>query len=482
MSEAIKLYAREAARAGVPSDTVMRLLRYGIILQPKQLLASAAARECDFRCERCQGLYDAGRETPANCTDCGPTEVGYGGARAGGKSHWGMAQLVDDCLRFPGLKCLVLRRVGKAGKENFDDLRRRMLSRVPHDYKRQEGILIFNNGSRIVLGHFKDEKDIDNYLGIEYDVALVEEATQLAYAKYRDIKTCVRSSKRGWRPRMYSTTNPGGVGHAWYKELLVDPWKAEKQGKIRQTFTRFIPATVYDNRQVNSEYRRNLETLTGWLRRAWLDGDWDIAVGQFYTTFRADVHVLPHAEAIREIPPSWDVWMSMDYGFTHFTVAYLFAGPKGENQPIHCLAEHAQRRWLPERHAEAIKGMWARFNLEPWRIEKIVIGADAFNKDRDGGCVAEDYRSEGIDLRCANMDRVNGAAEILARLGDVEPPEGREVIPPRLYINPECTGLVVTLPALEHDPHRPEDVLKVDCDDEGRGVTTSTTPSATASW
>ena len=38
-----------------------------------------------------------------------------GGARGGGKSHWLLAQMgADDCQRVPGLKCLLLRKVGKA--------------------------------------------------------------------------------------------------------------------------------------------------------------------------------------------------------------------------------------------------------------------------------------------------------------------------------------------------------------------------------
>lgn len=32
-----------------------------------------------------------------------------------------------------------------------------------------------------------------------------------------------------------------------------------------------------------------------------------------------------------------------------------------------------------------------------------------------------------------------------------------------------CGRLVETLPAMQHDPHRPEDVLKVDCDEDGAG-------------
>lgn len=32
-----------------------------------------------------------------------------------------------------------------------------------------------------------------------------------------------------------------------------------------------------------------------------------------------------------------------------------------------------------------------------------------------------------------------------------------------------CARLIKTLPSLQHDPHRPEDVLKVDMDDDGNG-------------
>jgi hypothetical protein len=70
----------------------------------------------------------------------------------------------------------------------------------------------------------------------------------------------------------------------------------------------------------------------------------------------------------------------------------------------------------------------------------------------------------GITLRCANTDRVNGWAEILHRLGD--PKNG---VPPRLFIHERCARLVECLPSLQHDPNRPEDVLKVDADEDGVG-------------
>jgi hypothetical protein len=38
-----------------------------------------------------------------------------------------------------------------------------------------------------------------------------------------------------------------------------------------------------------------------------------------------------------------------------------------------------------------------------------------------------------------------------------------------LFIHKRCGRLIETLPALQHDPNRPEDVLKVDADEDGNG-------------
>jgi phage terminase large subunit len=267
----------------------------GVVLQPRQLAASAAARLCD----------------QVN----GPTAVGYGGARGGGKSHWLLAQMgADDCQRVPGLKCLLLRKVGKANMEHFEDLRRRLFTGLVHEFSAYRGVLTFGNGSRIIAGHFQAEKDIDAYLGLEYDVIGIEEATTLSSRKHQDITTCCRTSKSNWRPRIYSTTNPGGIGHAWYRTRFLVPF-LEK----RETETRFVPARVSDNAFNNPEYQRVLESLTGWQRRAWLDGDWDLAAGQFFTTFRRDVHVVADFDETRA--REW--FAALDYGFAHYTVVLL---------------------------------------------------------------------------------------------------------------------------------------------------------------
>ena len=429
-----EIFLNAAIGAGCPEEQTRNFVAAKLWLQERQLAASAAARWCDH--------------------PNGPTAIGYGGARGGGKSHWMLAQIgADDCQRVPGLKCLLLRRVGKSNLEAFQDLRQRLFSRLPHEFSAFRGILTFPNGSRIIAGHFLHERDIDAYLGLEYDLIAVEESSQLTWRKFQDISTCCRSSKPNWRPRIYTTTNPGGVGHAWYRTKFVLPMLER-----RETETRFIPARVTDNSFNNPEYRRILEGLTGWQKRAWLDGDWDIAAGQYFTNFRRDVHVLDDFDNSRA--REW--FAAMDYGFAHYTVFLL--GCKDGDGNTFIVDEHAERLWLPQRHASGIRAMLTRHGLRQEDLKRIVAGADVFSRQGDGSTVAQQYERQGIRLRPANMDRLNGWAEVMQGLGDVE-----GGVRPTLFFHQRCARLIETLPTLQHDPNRPEDVLKVDADEEGIG-------------
>ena len=44
-----------------------------------------------------------------------------------------------------------------------------------------------------------------------------------------------------------------------------------------------------------------------------------------------------------------------------------------------------------------------------------------------------------------------------------------DIVKPTLFIHQRCGRLIETLPALQHDPNRPEDVLKVDADEDSVG-------------
>ncbi len=97
--------------------------------------------------------------------------------------------------------------------------------------------------------------------------------------------------------------------------------------------------------------------------------------------------------------------------------------PKSFDGNIFIVDEHAERLWLPQRNAAAIHAMLAghRVGNRGLRIEdlkRFVAGADVFSRQSDG-TIAAQYAKQGIALRCANTDRINGWAEILQRFGDV---------------------------------------------------------------
>lgn len=431
----VERLALVAKKLGVPKDQLENFLRAGYVAQPKQLEFHAACRECD-------------RED-------GPDQIGFGGARGPGKSHAAFAQIaLDDCQRMDGLKALYLRKVAKNAREQFEDLRRSVLNYVQHEYDRTRGLISFPNGARVILGHFRTEGDVDQYLGIEYDLIAIEEATTLTLSKYKTLRDSNRTSKRGWRPRMYATTNPGNVGHAWFKERFITPARHNKE-----TDTRFVFATVDDNRFIDSGYTKKLEENTGWKLRAYRFGDWDIAAGQYFSTWQHQAVVRPWFQ----IPKHWPVWCAMDYGFTHPTVVYLLAENDGKTYVID---EHRQSKWLPSQHAPAIKAMLQRNGVEIGRLAGFVAGADVFASkgDEQGKTIEKQYAEHGIRLTPAVMDRINGWGELLKLLGD--PVNG---IPARIEISERCRYLIECIPALQHNPNKPEDVLKWDVDEDGNG-------------
>lgn len=110
---------------------------------------------------------------------------------------------------------------------------------------------------------------------------------------------------------MYYTCNPGNVGHAWVKRLFID--RQYQQGENAEDYN-FIPAKIYDNRilmNADPNYVKQLLALPEDLRRAHLDGDWDVHAGQYFREFSREKHVV----APFEIPHWWRRFRSMDWGY-----------------------------------------------------------------------------------------------------------------------------------------------------------------------
>ena len=127
-------------------------------------------------------------------------------------------------------------------------------------------------------------------------------------------------------------------------------------------------------------------------KRAWLEGDWDIAAGQFFTTFRREVHVVEDFDDSRAV--EW--FAALDFGFAHYTVVLL--GCRDGDGNIFIVDEHAERLWLPQRHATAIKSMLARHKIGERKmavedLKRFVAGADVFSRQSTGPRLRRNTRS-----------------------------------------------------------------------------------------
>jgi phage terminase large subunit len=441
-------YREAIKRHGNPADQIANYEKAGIILQDKQLQFAAWARKADS----------------INFAN----ELGIGGARGPGKSFIVFAQAVlDDCQRFPGLKVLYLRKSGKAASEQILDLIKAVMGRwvkgIDYDYRERPNFKIeFPNKSTIVVGHFQTEAEALNYQGLEYDLLIIEELTHLSENGYKDLRTSQRSAKDGWRPRAYNSTNPLGPGHKWYKRRFVDPERQETPFLERAHKTHFIFATVDDNKFVNEEYVSNLDDLTGVKYEAFRKGNWDVSAGAYFSMWNYAVHTI---SPFVEIPNDFQLWGAMDYGFGHWNV-FQFFGKAGETTYV--IDELRHRLRYPHQIAPDIIKMLAKYGKRPDDLMFILAGADVFRQTgHTETTIQQKYAEFGITLMPADNrpgSRIAGATEIAERLGN--PDEG---IHPRIYISRTCTGLIETLPYLEHDDNNLDDVSKVDTSTDGEG-------------
>lgn len=413
-----------ARDAGCPKDQTKRLIEANYIPLPWQWQFHAACREADKA--------------------DGPVDIGLGGARGPGKSHAVLSQAaLDDCQRVDKLKGLFLRQTAVASKESFDDLIDKViLGHIPFD--RTNNILSFKNGSRIVLGGFKDEKDIDKYVGIEYDFIIVEELNQLTEEKYNKLRGSLRTSKPNWRPRMYTSFNPGGIGHQFIKNRYIEPFRA-----MNETKTRFVGSTYKSNPYLNPEYVTYLEELQGDLGKAWREGDWDLFAGQFFSEWNYNWHV----KKPYKIPEHWVRLRSVDpSGRAGITSCHWYAVSSEGTVVVY--REYVATGRDHDQHAKEI----ARLSEGETYPYTCIDGA-AFSKLGLPETTAEVYERHGVSGLVPSMkNRIMGWNTVHQYLRWKEKDSLGLPVPPKLTIFSTCPHLIRNIPLAIHDDKNPEDI------------------------
>jgi len=365
--------------------------------------------------------------------------IAYGGARGGGKSWALRRKLVAMCLRYAGLRCLLVRR-------SFPELRANHLHPFLKEYgalleyRETDKALLFSNGSRIAFGYCANDGDALRYQGQEYDIIAIDEATQLSEFRFSIFKACLRGASPYPR-RMYLTCNPGGIGHAWVKRLFVD--REFREGERPSDYA-FIPALVYDNTVLTTadpDYVRSLESLPDRLRDAWLYGRWDVFEGQFFPEFDSAVHVCTPSV----IPTTTKRFVAVDYGFD--MLAALLVGVDCEGN-YWVIREHCEAGLTLSEAAQRIACL-----SQGQSVEYVIASPDLWNRRQDSGRSGFEIMQafEGMPpMIAADNRRIPGWRILREYLNEKE---GH----PCLRISRECTELIRSLPALLCHAERPED-------------------------
>lgn len=420
------------------------------------------------------------------------TEVLYGGAAGGGKSHLMRVAAITWCASISGLQVYLFRRIRddlvKNHMEGPSGFRAILAPWVLCGFARiVDDEIRFWNGSKIYLCHCKDEKDIYKYQGAEIHVLLVDELTHFTEPMYRFLRNRVRmvgvelsANYAGRFPRILAGANPGNIGHLFVKSTFVDGAETydirdmpKSEGGMRR---QFIPALLEDNPSMAADdpgYENRLHGLgSEALVAAMRYGNWDVIDGAYFDCWDRDRHVVRPFS----VPDDWLRFRSMDWGSASpFSVGWWAV--VGERiavknsvgrtvtLPRGCLLRY--REWYGIKDGKPNVGL---------KLDNGVIGKGIADRERlehvsygvlDPACFAEDggpsiseqmRRGGGPSFRPADNSRVSGRgalggwAEMRGRL--VGDGDGN----PMIACFATCHDSIRTIPALQHDDARPEDV------------------------
>lgn len=374
-------------------------------------------------------------------------EVLYGGAAGGGKSY---GQLIDGFLyamTYKGSKQLILRRTFAELEKSLIRVSLEIFPKDVYHYNAGKHTGTFANGSIIDFGYCDSENDVYQYQSAEYDVIRFDELTHFTEQMYIYLLSRLRGTTDFPRA-MKSSTNPGGIGHTWVKGRFIDVGEPMKIHRIGETTRLFIPATVFENKELmknDPNYVKRLKNLSEKDRKQLLEGDWDTNEGQYFSEWQRELHVCEPFE----IPAHWRRYFTMDYGLDMLAGYWIAVDDFGN---AYVYREVYQSGLIIRKAAEAIKE--AERDDVP---EMYIAPPDMWNRRQDTGkSVAELFFENDICLYKASNDRVQGWYNLKEWLHPQTDEFGEKR--PRLRIFANCTEVIRTLPALCFDKHNPNDV------------------------
>ena len=414
--------------------------------------------------------------------------IGFGGARGGGKS-WSVREKAKRfCVRYKGIKTLIIRRTYPELINNHITPLQDEIPTMVARYNKTDKIFRFFNGSTIKFGYCNNDNDLLQYQGAEYDVIFIDEATQLQEMWIKKIIACCRGVNN-FPKRIYYTCNPGGVSHGYFKRIFID--RKYEDGENPEDYT-FIQALVTDNKSLmesQPDYIKQLEALPPKLRDAWLYGRWDIFEGQFFEDFRetpdiqlcAEAGITPeealtqrrftHVIEPFEIPRGWNIMRSYDFGYNKpFSLGYWAIDYDGVLYRIMEMYGCTQTpdegvKWSPD---EQFKRISELERTHPWLKGRHIVDSVAdpaiWDKSR-GVSIADTAADYGIYFTPGDNERIPGWMQVHYRF------QFDRNGYPRMYVFNNCKAFIRTIPLMMYSETHPEDIdtkLEDHCPDEVR--------------
>lgn len=408
-------------------------------------------------------------------------EAGYGGAKGGGKSD-AINMGASEQTHHPKYHGIIFRRT-YGELQDLIDRARPVYQQVGARWNEQKKRFTFPSGARITYAYCEDVGDEDRYLGREYTYMGFDQLEQMTELQYTKLISCARTSVAGLGVMVRSSFNPGGVGHLFVRRRFVDlgpyePYIDPETGLSRV----FIPARVYDNpilmRNDPGYVQRLLNIPDPALRRALLEGDFNVFAGQFFGEWRDELHVVEVRDQF-PIPEEWGRSAGMDWGFDPHPGVVLWAAYDlhqrawfyrelvFQQEPPLAVAKLIEEKCQDE----AERTMLIRADTQMWEKEPSSRRGDSIALE-----INRALHNAGLQVTLvpAKKDRMNGWARVHQYLDPRRHrPDGKGTGPYARFFraNPHtglgCPAAIQSLPAQIHDDHagRESDLKKTAGDD-----------------
>jgi len=412
----------------------------------------------------------------------------FGGAAGPGKTMALLCEAVRQAHLHKGSDSLLLRRTYPELESSLLAYFRRDIPRqLYRSYNEAKHLVTWSNGSTTRFGYCRNENDVYRYQGAEFLFIGLDELTHFTLKQWQFLTSRNRCPIPGSVACMAGASNPGNIGHAWVKALWVDhqpPAGFDRPELYDPRDYDFIRAKLSDNPIYANDaaYHRTLAALPEHLRRAFLEGDWNVFAGQYFDVFEFGRHTV-RTEELR-LEPWWPRWISIDWGFQHPSAVYW-----------HC-AVPGVRNSKPENRNAALRSSSFDFRLssadaDPFAEPRIVTYREFVQSGLSPRMLAQGIaersgreRISDVFLSPDAFAHRTSEASIAEQLGEVLTASGLPRPAPAdddriggwqlMYqllesdawlITDNCAKLIDCIPQLVRDNSRVEDIRKVDGDD-----------------